>query len=96
MKLKFNEQMMEKFKEGSFAKIFVPDLLEMDLECMNNNDFREFNMTCNYFDRRYMKQDENDVEIIVTLTLKKIEEEKKLSSVENNAAEEKKEKMPEN
>jgi hypothetical protein len=72
-KLKLNEQMAKEFFDGSFGEIYNRELIEENLKMLNGTKMQTMEMSCTFFDKNTMDYDENDVEIIVTCTLKKID-----------------------
>jgi hypothetical protein len=72
-KLKLNEPMAKKFFEGFFGGIYKRDVIESLLGVMNENKAAELEITQGFYDKQTMDYDENDVEIVITCKLRKID-----------------------
>jgi len=73
-KLKLNEPMAELFFSGCFGEIYIRELIESYLKIMNKSNATEMKFESGFFDKHTMKHEANDVEITVTLTIRKLEE----------------------
>jgi len=74
-KLKLNEPMAKEFFEGVFGGIYTRETIESLLGVMNKNKAAELEITQGFYDKETMDYDENDVEIIITCKLQKIDRE---------------------
>jgi hypothetical protein len=72
-KLKLNEPMAKEFFDGFFGGIYTREMIEEYIELMNKSKVPEMKMECGFLDKNIMEYDENDVEIVITCTLRKIE-----------------------
>jgi len=72
-KLKLNEPMAKEFFEGFFGGIFSRRTIESLLGVMNENNAAEMEITQGFYDKQTMDYDENDVEIVISCKLRKME-----------------------
>jgi hypothetical protein len=71
-KLKLNEPMAKEFFSGFFGGLYTREMIEQQVDAMNNHKVPEMTMECGFFDKKTMDCEENDVEIVITCTLRKI------------------------
>jgi hypothetical protein len=71
--LKLNEQVAKEFFGGFFGDIYSREMIELYLKEMTKSKAPELKMECGFLDRKTMDWEENDVEIVITCTLRKIE-----------------------
>jgi len=76
-KLKLNEPMAKEFFEGCFGDIYTRETIESLLGVMNKNKAAELEITQGFHDKQTMDYDENDVEIVISCKLRKIDGETK-------------------
>jgi hypothetical protein len=72
-KIKLNEPMAKEFFSGCFGEVYNRETIESCLAMMDKSKAAEMKFESGFFDKNNMKYDENDVEIIITCTLRKIE-----------------------
>jgi hypothetical protein len=73
-KLKLNEPMAKEFFSGVFGGIYNRKTIECCLTVMNKGKAAEMKFESGFFDKNIMEYDDNDVEVTITCTLRKIGE----------------------
>lgn len=73
MKLKLNEPMAKEFFSGFFGGLYSREIIENNLALMNKSKVQEMEVSCHFLDKNIMEWDENDVEIVMTCTLRRID-----------------------
>jgi hypothetical protein len=71
---KFHEESLKKFLSGDFGKVYRKEILDCILSVMKKSDATSSELVSHFFEKP-MEYEDGDVEIIVTLKLKKIGEE---------------------
>jgi len=71
-KLKLNEQTANKFFEGCFGGIYTREMIDSFLKAMNKSNADNMELASSFYDKETMDCEDNDVEIIVSIKLRKI------------------------
>jgi hypothetical protein len=71
---KLHEESLKKFLAGGFGKIYRKEILELVIAEMKDNGAASAEITNHFFNPATMEYEDGDVEIIVSLKLKKIGE----------------------